>query len=371
MKTNLTINKKQFTKAFTLGSSFSKKNVSHALLELVKIDIRKSDIIFTSTDTQSCIKTRMPHGNECEPCEPFCVSHRDLQSYIKLIPSDVFELSVSDDLKYITVSHLSGQFDIAVSPAENFPVFDFSLPDNSLSVDSNLIYKFIQDGKDFAADDELRPVMNCMFIYVKDGRIGYCVSDGYTMIADEYDYVKECSAIDFMINKLAFPQIMNLCSDETGDIIIGANDKNVIVKGKNTFIAFRSTEGRYPNFNSVIPKNNHIVANISKTSVAQAIQRASVSTCQASHLIKMNFTRDTLEICGEDVGFGRKGTEKVSVTCNENILIGFKDSFFIKCLNALSDENVQLNMSDNSRAATFGCEGEPNKRILLMPLMLD
>lgn len=370
MKTNLTFNKKLFIKALTLGASFSKKNASQAILEYVKLDIRKNDVIFSSTDMQSCIKTRLPHSNECNIHEPFCVSPKDLLSYIKLIPSEAFELSVNEDGKFITVSHLSGQLDISILPAENFPTFDSSLSDGSLSIDSNLFQKFIQDGKDFAADDELRPVMNCMYVYVKGGRIGYCVSDGHTMITDEFEYEDQSMNTEFLINKTAFPQILNLCSDEMGDVTIGVNDRNVIIKGTNTIVAFRATEGRYPNFNAVIPKSNPIVANVSKTSVIQSIQRASISTCQSSHLLKMNFSDSILQVCGEDADFGRKGTERVSISCNDKITIGFKDSFFVKCLNALADENVQVNMSDNSRAATFGCESEPYKIILLMPMML-
>ena len=137
----------------------------------------------------------------------------------------------------------------------------------------------------------------------------------------------------------------------------------------------RLIEGRYPNYNSVIPQNNPHKVTIDRQQLISALRRVSVFSSQASSLIKLRLQNNQIVISAQDIDFSTSAEESLTCQYDGNPMsIGFKSTFLIDILNNISATEVVIELADPSRAGVIvPVEQEENEDLLmlLMPMMLN
>lgn len=365
---HLRFDKKEFLKALQLGGSFAGKSKSIPIYDYVKIEVRDSNVYITSTDGENeiCAKSHLVSADETGV---FCVMYSVLVNYIKQIPSIEFEMIVSGD--DCTVKHPKGKFSFAPASATEFPVMKTDDDSTEVLVDRGTFSNFILKAKDFVANDELRPVMNGIYMFIKDGSFGCASSDSHSLYTDSVDYTDDRTNVDFIMNQRAFMPIVNLCDTSYGDIKIKIGDRNIICRGDICRITFRRIEGKYPNFNVVIPKSYTIQSDISKAEFLSSLSRAKLSANKATQLIKLQFTPLSLDICASDLDFSMSGMESITASTNGEIAIGVKADNIERCLRSTDTDSFLMQMTDATRAIVIKNTVEDKKTILIMPMMLN
>ena len=144
---------------------------------------------------------------------------------------------------------------------------------------------------------------------------------------------------------------------------------------ENYQMVCRLIEGRYPNYNSVIPQNNPHKAIIDRMTFISALRRVSVFSSQASSLIKLNLTENSMKISAQDIDFSTSAEETIACSYEgKPMSIGFKSSFLIDILNNIASQNVIIELADPSRAGVIVPEEQEENEdllMLLMPMMLN
>ena len=162
---------------------------------------------------------------------------------------------------------------------------------------------------------------------------------------------------------------------ESGEVEVKFDSKNAYFKLSNYTMICRQVEGRFPNYNSVIPKLNLYKIIIDRVSLLNALKRVSVFSNQGSNLVKLDFLSNQINISAQDIDFSISAEE--TITCQfdgDPIKIGFKSSFLIEILNNISSAEVIFEMTDPSRAGLIlPFQNEENEEILmlLMPMLLN
>lgn len=137
----------------------------------------------------------------------------------------------------------------------------------------------------------------------------------------------------------------------------------------------RFIEGRYPNYNSVIPQNNENKVVLERQTFLNALKRVSVFSNQASNLIKLQLSNNNIIVSAQDIDFSTAAEETISCQyAGTSMNIGFKSSFLIEILNNIPSAEISLELSDPSRAGLIiPQENEENEDLLmlLMPMMLN
>lgn len=153
------------------------------------------------------------------------------------------------------------------------------------------------------------------------------------------------------------------------------NEREATFIFENDVLHFRLLEGRFPNYNAVIPKNNDKVAVIDRSALLAAIKRVGVFSSLASGCIVMRFSGLKVTVSGEDIDFSTSAEEIIFCTyTGADITIGFKREYLRQILETFTSEEVRISMSDKSRAALFTPvtdEKEIDNLSLLMPMMVD
>ena len=363
----ITLDKKEFVKALQVGGSFAGKSKVMPILECVKIKVGLDKLTIVSTDSENAISKRL-NGITSDEEGTFCVNMNDLLSYIKLINSDEIEINVNGNTA--EMKHAKGSF---TSPVENDDEFPSIKPDDNcveVSINAALLNNWIADGKNFVASDELRPVMNGLYIYCKENELGCCASDGHVLFTDNIN-VENVPEFNFILNKNAFKTVCDAIQS-VEDVKVKVGTRNVMFVAEGVSVIARQQEGVYPRFSSVIPKDNNIEVKVDRKEMLNAITRSSVGASKASMLTRIKVDGFNLEISSEDLDFNKAAKEYLTAKANGNIVIGFKASLLIQILNSISTDNVVITMKDPTRAAIFKEDNtESNKIYLLMPMMLN
>lgn len=134
-------------------------------------------------------------------------------------------------------------------------------------------------------------------------------------------------------------------------------------------------EGRFPDYNSVIPQNNPKKIIIEKKELYNSLRRVSVMANQASNLVKFDVSEGNIVISAQDMDYSMSGHETLNCLYDgENIAIGFKSPFVLEILSNIESESVVLELSDPTRPGLFlpyeSDDNEEDLLMLLMPMMV-
>lgn len=236
----------------------------------------------------------------------------------------------------------------------------------------------------FVSDSELRPVMKCLCIDVAEDRsdVTFVASNGHILIklihtnnpeTGGSDFFREGTPGKILVYSVFFKTLSVF--DDCEDIDIEANENMVrFTSGDITFVC-KKAEGQYPNYNSVIPKNNPYTVVVDKRELASVAKRVALFASECSNLIVLKKDGMFLDISAQDIDFSISAIDQVLIndsTCPEDHRIGFKASNLLDTLASIPSDTVCLHLGDPSRAATITAnESSPLALTMLMPMIMN
>jgi DNA polymerase-3 subunit beta len=179
----------------------------------------------------------------------------------------------------------------------------------------------------------------------------------------------------FILPKKPASLLKNLLGKDGGDVTIRFDERNAEINYGDGIIICRLIEGRYPNYNSVIPQNNPNELRVDRNSLLAALRRVQPFANDSSNLIRFHVEGSVLQLDAEDYDFSKTATERM--TCDYNgqpMSIGFKGSSFIEVLSNFDCPEVVVQLADPSRAGLVLPSEQPDGEdvlMLMMPMLLN
>ena len=363
------IDRKELLSALTVGGSLAGRNKVLPILDNVKLRVRGNNLQVVSMDDQSAIQKRVTLLS-CDVDGEFAVNATDLLKAIKALKDPMVSLVYSEEKKTLVIEHLKGNISLSATSTEDFPTIKTS-GENAVTFDvaSELLFNWLNTSKSFVASDGIRPVMDGMYVDIKDGRLSVCASDGTKLFTDSV--VSDCvESVSFIVPSNVFSAIQSVING-TSECTIKVDTTHTNVAVADAKICVRNIEGRYPNFRAVIPASHSIEVEVNTNDLVDSISRTSICN-GAAKIVRMVVLGNTLELNAEDMDFGKSAKE--TLTCNlngEGITIGFRHDAILASLSSVGSENVLLQMTDNTKAIILKDTEVPNKICLTMPCMLS
>lgn len=318
-----------------------------------------------------------------------------LLSLLSTLPADcVVTMDLSQDkernmnIEYCTQNGENvkkGNVSLVYFSAEAFP--RAAQPDNAslhISLPMATFSNVLSHAGKFVSDSDLRPVMRCLCIDVAEDRseVIFVASNGHVLIKLIHTNNPDTGGSNFFRSGtpgkiLVYSSFFKTFSafDGEEDIDIEANESMVrFTTGDITFVC-KKAEGQYPNYNSVIPKNNPYTVVVDKRELASVVKRVALFASESSNLIMLKKDGMFLDITAQDLDFNMAANDQVLIndsTCPEGHSIGFKASSLLDVLAPIPDDSICLHLSDPSRAAVITAnESSPRALTLLMPMIIN
>ena len=222
--------------------------------------------------------------------------------------------------------------------------------------------------------DDLRPVMSGVFCEFSPNNITFVATDAHKLVRYKRTDSQASGSSSFILPKKPLNLLkINLKGDE--DVTLEYNDSNAVFTFNENVLICRLIDGKYPNYEAVIPKENPNVLKIDRLQFLSSIKRVSIFSNKTTHQIKLKLAGSELSLSAEDIDFSNEANERL--TCNysgEDLEIGFNSRFLMEMLNNIDTSEVCLEMSEPSRAGLL-TPSEKNKNedilMLVMPVMLN
>ena len=337
-------------------------------LEGDKLTITASDVetrLVTSVDVVS------PEGSGI-----FAIDAKRLLDPLKELPEQPLVFDINDYNMALNVDYENGKFNIPGQRGDAYPQ-QKPLKESafSLTLESQILYNGINRAFFATAEDELRPVMNGIFIDIQQENLIFVASDGHKLARLRNSSIRSGERASFILPKKPANMLKNILSKNTDNVVVTFDENNAYFKTPMFEMVCRLIEGRYPNYEAVIPTENPNTATIDRLSFMTALKRVSVFSSQASGLVKVELLENEMVVSAQDIDFSTSAEEKIVCQYTSSPLsIGFKASYLIDILANISSVNVVLRLADSTRAGVLvPAENEENEDLLmlLMPMMLN
>ena len=344
------------------------------ILDCFLFDLEDGKLSVTVSDTETTMVTGV-EVNESDKNGRFAVVAKTLLDALKEIPEQPISFEIGDSLD-VTIKYQNGQYSLMAQNPDEYPTAA-TLRDNSvrLEMDVQVILSGINRTLFATADDELRPVMNGIYFDITTEDITMVASDGHKLVKYKSLVAHGNERAAFILPKKPANLLKGLLPKEQGTIVIEFDERNAVFTLEGYRMVCRLIEGRYPNYNSVIPQNNPFKVTVDRLMLMGALRRVSIFSSQSSSLIKLRMDENKITISAQDIDFSTSAEETQACQYSGTPMsIGFKSTFLIDILNNISAEEIIIELADPSRAGVVlpvQQEESENILMLLMPMMLN
>lgn len=345
------------------------------VLDCFLFQLQDGKLNITASDSETTMVTSVK-VNDSDTNGSFAVVAKTILDALKELPEQPLTFQVNPDTYEISVKYLNGKYNLMGQNADEYPQSaELSSDAVRLDISSQILLDGINRTFFATADDELRPVMNGVYFDITTDDITIVASDGHKLVRCKTLAARGNERAAFILPKKPASLLRNLLAKEHGEIGVEFDQRNAVFTLDNHRMVCRLIEGRYPNYNSVIPQNNPYKVTVDRQQLLGALRRVSIFSSQGSSLIKLRLQESQIVISAQDIDFSTSAEETlVCQYVGEPMSIGFKSSFLIEILNNITADEVIIELADPSRAGVIlpiVQDENEDLLMLLMPMMLN
>lgn len=345
------------------------------VLECFLFEVSDGILHITASDNENIMKAAVTL-DESDGDGRFCISNRTMLDAMKELPEQPVSFEIDMASMQTKIVYLNGMYNIVATPADNYPTgIPMQEGCSSFAAASSVIAENVSRSLFATAQDELRPIMNGIFFDIDADGLAVVASDGHKLVRNKISYVTAESRASFILPKKPANLLKNVLAKNGAEVTVVFDSRNACITYSGGSLTCRLTEGRYPNYASVIPHDNTNVVTVDRKALLGSIKRVLPFASEATQLIRLRIDRDRIEVSSEDIDFATSAKEEI--VCDYDgmpMSIGFKGSTLTEILNNLDSENVLLKLADPTRAGLFMPETQPEGEdilMLMMPMLLN
>jgi len=338
-------------------------------------DISDNILRLTASDSENVMTTELPL-TESDGNARFAIGNKDLLEAVKGFSEQPITFDINQETNIAKISYQNGMFSMPIENADEFPQTQaVSDGASTISMPSNIMADNLGRSLFATAQDELRPVMNGIYFDLTPECLSVVASDGHKLVRNKILTIHSEQPAAFILPKKPATLLRNVLQKEGGDVTIRFDERIAEMTFDEGCITCRLIEGRYPNYNSVIPQGNPNILTVDRLTLLSALRRVQPFANDSSNLIRFHVEGSTLQLNAEDFDFSKTATEQM--TCDYNgqpMSIGFKGSSFIEILNNFECAEVTIQLADPSRAGLVLPSEQPEGQdvlMLMMPMLIN
>jgi len=295
---------------------------------------------------------------------------------LRTLPNTPVTFDINLDSKLIEISTDTGTFKNIGFDSEEFPKVAEIKESKSVQIPTAFLLRALGKTHFATGNDEMRPVMMGVNIEFTSRGIIFVGTDAHKLVRYIYKGVTTENEDSFIFPKKPMNLLRNnLASYNSDEVTIDYNQTNVRVSTGNLTMTSRLVNGKYPNYEAVIPLNNPNLLIVDRTNFLNTLRRVSIYANQSTLQVRLSISGNAMEMSAEDIDYANAGKEHLTVNyTGEDLEIGFNSKFLLEMLQNMDSEQVQIEMSSPGRAGIlvpYDVEDEEEDILMLvMPIML-
>ena len=345
------------------------------ILECILFDLSGNILTLTASDGETTIRTAIDVDN-AEGEGKVAFGAKLLIDTMKEFPAQPLTFTIDDYTFGMIINSVNGKYSFVGVNGNEYP----EMPKEEegchhITMQSKVLLNAINKTIFCTADDELRPVMNGINFDLTEDHITLVATDAHRLVRYNNYSIKSPEPVNFILPKKPANVLRTVLTKDEEEVEITFGQKNARFEFDRTLIICRQIEGRYPNYNGVIPQNNSNCVIIDRLNLLAACKRTAVFANNTTALLKLDLTENNLTISAQDIDFSTSAEESIQCSYSGNpIAIGFKGTILSELLGNVDSSEVEIRLMDSTRAGLIlPTENEENEDLLmlLMPMLLN
>ena len=304
-----------------------------------------------------------------------CIPARLLLDTLKTFPEQPLTFTLEDN-NTIEISSNHGKYALAYADGAEFPSAVALKDPTSTIIQGDILATAISKTIFASGNDDLRPVMSGVFFQFGTDGLTFVATDAHKLVKYTREDVKASETAEFIMPKKPLNLLKSILLGSEDEVAVEYNESNAKFSFDGTELICRLIDGKYPNYEAVIPKENPNKLTISRNQFLNSVRRVSIFSNKTTHQIRLKIAGAELNISAEDIDYSNKAEERL--TCDyqgDDMQIGFNSRFLTEMLNNLTCDDVSLEMSLPNRAGILtpvdGLDEGERVTMLVMPVMLN
>jgi DNA polymerase III subunit beta len=355
-----------------LGSVINSNNTL-PILDNFLFELDNKKLIVSASDLETTMSATLEIDSKSKGS--VAVSAKLLLEILKTFPEQPLSFTVEDN-NTIEISSNSGKYALAYAQGEEFPKMIELQEPSSTMVPAEVLSTAISKTIFAAGNDDLRPVMSGVFFQFSPEGLTFVATDAHKLVKYARTDVKASQVSDFIMPKKPLNILKSILATSDTEVKIEYNDSNATFSFDNYVLLCRLIDGKYPNYEAVIPKENPNKLMIDRTQFLSSVRRVAIFSNKSTHQIRLKIAGAELNISAEDIDYSNKAEERL--TCDyqgEDIQIGFNSRFLTEMLTNLQSDMIMIEMSMPNRAGILtpidGLDDGETVTMLVMPVMIN
>jgi DNA polymerase-3 subunit beta len=347
------------------------------ILDNFLFKLEGTELTITATDLETTMITRLELDN-VEGEGVLAIEARRLTNMLKEFPEQPLTFEADMETMQVDILTENGKFSIVGQNGEDFPQMPIVQEENSssLKLNSEILATGVSKTIFAAADDELRPVMNGIFIDIKENSITFVASDSHKLVRYRRNEIDTDVETKFILPKKPAALLKGILPMDDTEIHMQVDTNNAFFTINGSQLICRLVEGEYPGYDSVIPADSPNKVVVDRLRLTNTVKRVAVFSNQASNLIKLKLAANEITVSAQDIDFSISAYENLACQYDgDEMEIGFKSVFLAEILSNLSSADIVIELLDPSRAGIIVPLTKENETedelMLLMPMMIN
>ncbi len=374
------INSQLFSKQIQSISGVITNNNTVPIINCFLFHLDENLLTIRATDLETTLVTKIEvESGRMEGLTDIAVPSKLILDTLKNLDDVPLTFSVDDATYGINITSGEGKYRLAGKNPETFPNMPEARETEVMTVPGSALVNAITRTSFAASTDEMRPQMGGIFCDITPENTTFVATDAHKLVRYRRSDIHSDNPTSFILPRKPVTMLRNILANqkEEQEVKLEFNNTNAFFTFDNFYIICRLVDGKYPNYDAAIPKENPNKLTVDRNSFLNTLRRVGLFANQASHQVRLSIQERELVVSAEDLEFSNDASEKLPCQYEgEPMEIGFNAKFLAEMVSNIDTEQILIEMSHPSRAGIIfpirEDEGESPEDILMlvMPVML-
>ncbi|MBR0170461.1 MAG: DNA polymerase III subunit beta [Bacteroidales bacterium] len=374
------VNSQQLLKQLQSLSGVLTANNTMPIINCFHFHLEENALTIKTTDLSTTLVARIEvDSGRMDEAQEVAIPSKLLLDILKTFDDIPLTFTIDPSNYTVELSSGQGQYSLAGMDAETYPTMPVAEGTNSVTMSCNALVTAINKTVFATSNDEMHQQMSGIFCEMTPDGVTFVATDAHKLVRYRRKDVSSSESTNFILPKKPITIVKNILAarKDDGEVNIEYNNTNLFITFDNFYIVCRLVDGRYPNYEAAIPKDNPNKLILDRLSFLNTLRRVSIFASEATRQVRLSISADRVDISAQDLELSNNAHE--SVPCQyegDPMDIGFNAKFLTEMISNLDTEQVLIEMSHPSRAGIIFPYAEEKEEkqddilMLVMPVML-
>tara|TARA_B100001113_G_scaffold52416_1_gene38460 strand:+ start:162 stop:1265 length:1104 start_codon:yes stop_codon:yes gene_type:complete len=361
--------KEEVVKSLNLTLGVVEKRQTLPILSNVLIEVDETSLKFTATDLESEISTTSTISNFKSGGKTTAPA-RKLSDLCRLLP-DLTEIHFYLDGDNLNIETSSGKYNLSTLPSEDFPVFEIEDTESQINISSVNLNMLITKTSFAMGNQDWRHYLNGLFVSIDDKNITTVATDAHRLaLASTTLNEASSESTSGIVPRKSINEIGKIAGDNSDNVIVKISQTSVSVESSGTVFVSKLIEGKFPDYEQVIPSGESSVLEIDKKLFSESLSRVSVLSSEKYKGVRIVTNENSLHISANNP---EKEQGEENLNCKykgENVDIAFNVNYLQEILSTIDSEIIEVNFFGSDKSCLITDPNNESLKYVVMPLLI-